>query len=118
MLGFAYSWSLPDELIRERPRPIRHDIASVLCRHCFNQHDPAFLFGDRIVQDALRYNAEFPWKHGDFTPALELDHEASLDNLKELVFVIVFVLCHTSWPFSLATLMYWSFTRPTTFGDQ
>src|ERR1700733_9015820 len=90
-VGFAYSWSLPDELIRERPRPIRHDIASMFCRHCFNQHDPAFLFGDRIVQDALRYNAEFPWKHGDLTPALELDHEASLDNLKELVFVIVFV---------------------------
>jgi hypothetical protein len=83
--------SLPYELIRQRPRPIRHNIASVFCRHCFNQHDPAFLVGDRIVQDAFGYNAEFPWKHGHLTPSLELDHEASLDNLKELVFVIVFV---------------------------
>jgi hypothetical protein len=81
--------TLPGELLSDRARAIRHDIAGVFCGHCFNQYDPAFVVGNRIVHDPLRYNAEFPWKQDDLAIALELDYKASFDNLKELIFVVV-----------------------------
>ena len=57
----------------------------------FDKDDPAFVFGDGVVEGAARDHAEVAGGEVDVGLAFDLDTHAAFEDLEELVLVIVFV---------------------------
>jgi hypothetical protein len=53
-----------------------------------DEHEQAFLLGDRVMPDPFRNDEHFTFGELDI-PAFHLDPEAALEDEKELVFVVM-----------------------------
>jgi len=67
------------------------DVPCVSCGDSFDEDDPAFLFGDGVVQCAAGDDAEVAGGEFDVGLVLDLDTHAAFEYLEELVLVVVFV---------------------------
>ena len=66
-------------------------VAGVLGGDGFDEGDPAFVFGDGVVEGAAGDDAEVAGVEFDVGLVLDLDTHAAFEDLEEFVFVIVLV---------------------------
>ena len=87
--GAAGSWLA--ELIFDGAGAWSLDVAGVLGGDGFDQNDPAFLFGDWVMQGAARDDAEVARGELDVGLIVDLDAHVAAEDLEEFVLVIVFM---------------------------
>ena len=67
------------------------DVPCVSCGDSFDEDDPAFLFGDGVVQCAAGDDAEVAGGEGEVGLVFDLDAHAAFEDLEEFVLGVVFV---------------------------
>ena len=85
------AWAWLAELVFDGAGAWSLDVAGVLGGDGFDEGDPAFLFGDGVVQGAARDDAEIAGGKFDVGLVVDLDAHGAAEDLEELVFVIVFM---------------------------
>jgi len=66
-------------------------VTGVLGGDGFDEGDPAFMFGDGVVEDAARDDAEVAGGEGDVGLVFDLDTHAAFEDLEELVLMVMLV---------------------------